>query len=120
MSWLGRQALLLAKARWVEQSGGGAISRGAGRWSFIRFWQTTCDWPFKGLVADSDACYRLTVRASQTAGHRVIQMQRPLTATADRELVAHFFQFGLDNAASAATYRFLPGNWSFGRVGRAS
>jgi len=82
---------------------------------FEAFWLATGEQPFEGIVAGSAECYRLSVRASRAANHRVIRMQRPEAGiTADAELVAHFFQFGQGSAALARTCRITlePRHWA--------
>lgn len=82
---------------------------------FDAFWQATGEPPFDALAASCAECYRLTVQTSLAAQHRVFRMQRPaLDGAAGSEFVAHFFQFGPGNAASAWTHRIpLEGrHWS--------
>lgn len=73
---------------------------------FETFWLACGEQPFDLAVAGLAECYRLSVRTSRGEGHRVFRMQRPSPESASgSELVAHFFRFGADNAASAWTHR---------------
>jgi hypothetical protein len=73
---------------------------------FEQFWLATGERPFDALVDASAECYRLSVRSSQRPDHRIVRLQRPsLESAAGSELVAHYFQFGADKAASAWTHR---------------
>src|SRR5262245_38375437 len=77
-----------------------------GRMEFEAFWLATDEQPFHVLIGGLAECYRLSVRTSRGANHRVVRMQRSSVETAaGTELVAHFFQWGAGHAASASTHR---------------
>ncbi len=73
---------------------------------FEAFWLATGEQPFEATSAGLAECYRLSVRTALGEEHRVFRMQRPALGGVDgSEFVAHFFQFGPGNAASAWTHR---------------
>jgi hypothetical protein len=73
---------------------------------FEVFWVATGERPFDSLVAGLAECYRLSVRTSRGANHRVFRMQRPSAeSAAGSELVAHYIQFGEGRTVSAGTHR---------------
>jgi hypothetical protein len=72
---------------------------------FEEFWQATGEPSFDALATASPACYRLSIRASRAAQHKVIRMQRPPAGTLGApRLVAHHFAFGPDREAVAISY----------------
>jgi len=73
---------------------------------FEAFWLATGEQPFNATAVGLDECYRLSIRTSRGANHRVFRMQRPsLDSATGSELVAHFIQFEEASAVSAWTHR---------------
>jgi hypothetical protein len=73
---------------------------------FEAFWLATGEQSFDAAVAGLAECYRLSVRTSRGANHRVFRMQRPsLESASGSELAAHFIQLGEASAVSAWTHR---------------
>jgi hypothetical protein len=73
---------------------------------FDDFWLATGEPPFDALIAGLAECYRLSVRSSLGANHRVFRMQRASAESAvGSELVAHYIQSGEGHTVEAWTHR---------------